>query len=208
MPETLATFADIKATVLSLTGQYGIDFDSNDDDALEGIVKQVLDMYSSYLPYTEEDTIYVAAGGYDLNDPAPDMMFSCELLIYRGYIPDALGWAFRTGGARSIGVPDKSWEYRKPTLYVPVSGDYEIRMGWRYYLDVDGNVQPEAVPHHLFLDLVVGYYLVSLGRRRRMVRFGDVSIDLDGDQLVSEGQNLIDTTIEALKEASSIWNTL
>ena len=203
----LSNLTDIQNAVLDSIGQYGLSLDSSDTDAIKQVVNHALDEYSAYLPYVKEETIYIQAGGQDL-DPAPDYVLSCEMVLYMGRIPDPLAFTFRRFQGKDIGIPSKLWKYHKPTIYVPASADYEIREAFKYYLDSDGNVQPAPIPYMLFIDLVTARLLMALGRRRRMVRFGDVSVELDGDQLVGEGQNLLESTLQRLYDSSSIHQTL
>ena len=208
MPETLSNLTDIISAVEQVTGQYGIATDADDQDALKRMVRYALDEYSSYIPYVKDETIYVQAGGQDFVDPAPDYVLSCEMCIYIGTIPDPLVYHYKRVQELDVGLPGKLWRYKKPTLYVPASADYEIREGFKYYLDSNSDVKPGDVPYSLFIDLLTARYLMQIGRRRRMVTFGDISVQLDGEQLVGEGQSLLDSTLQRLYDESVLYQTL
>jgi len=56
-----------------------------------------------------------------------------------------------------------------------------------------------------FLDLVEGRFLISLARSRRAFTIADMPITTDADVLVTEGQTLLDETLNDLGETNSSW---
>lgn len=104
-------------------------------------------------------------------------------------------------------------EYRRPTLYVPVTGLYDVHAMYKheirtetvdgekfYYLDTI-----EENEDHLFFDLLVGKFLVGLGRSRRAFTLNDLPVIADASDLVSDGKEIIEKSTESLTENASKW---
>lgn len=196
------------------------------------IVKRALAIYSKYRPLTDRQTLAVSAslnmtdisGGttpawisrvVPVNDSTSDggSSQSAAAFIYgnAGGLSDPY---YASGRPRQI-----PWEYNKPTLSVSGSdGMYDITMHRPHTLEDiekdDNNLVTEAtIPSidyadDIFFDILVGFFLMSLGRSRRAFTLNDLPVTMDASDLVSEGETKVNEAKERLTEQSSWYLAL
>lgn len=103
------------------------------------------------------------------------------------------------------------WYYEKPKLWTFMFGNLMVQGCIAPTLvasDNDWEIENLNEKGRIYLiDLAAGHLLVSIGKARRMVNFPDFPITTDAAEIVQEGQNLIDKTMEELKHDSEWWLT-
>jgi hypothetical protein len=192
------------------------------------IVKRALSLYGKYRPLTERTTTLVN-GTADLSNGgtsrAPEWLSrviplgtggvesstnqSAAAFIYGNVGMGGFGSMYNTAPPRNI-----PWEYHKPMLSIGGSDDmYDITAHYNYdltdvYRNDKNKVEKATVVglsynDDLFLDLLVGYFLIALGRSRRAFTLNDLPVTMDGSELVSEGDEKVRNAREQLQEQSS-----
>ncbi|MDK1290186.1 hypothetical protein [Pseudoalteromonas umbrosa] len=194
------------------------------------IVKRALAIYSKYRPLVDRQTLTVNAA-LDLTDqslgftpewvsrvvPVSDSstsnMQSAAAFIYgnAGGLSDPY---FATSRPRQI-----PWEYNKPILSVSgTAGLYDVTMHRHHTLSNIRKDDKNLVTHaevdsidysdDIFFDILVGFFLMSLGRSRRAFTLNDLPVTMDASDLVSEGEDKVNDAKERLTEQSSWYLAL
>ncbi len=195
------------------------------------IAKRALAIYSKYRPLTDRQTLTVD-GSLDMTDissgqtpawisrvvPVSDSSVGgtgqgAAAFIYgnAGGLSDPY---YASGRPRQI-----PWEYNKPTLSVASSsGMYDITMHRHHTLDnitkdasnlvIDAELPSIDYADDIFFDILVGFFLMSLGRSRRAFTLNDLPVTMDGSDLVSEGETKVNEAKERLTEQSSWYLAL
>lgn len=209
--------------VIARSGQFILDPEDLevDDKRFRVLVQSVLRKYNRYSP---------AHGKYNITTPSTNYTFlaSASLPTLTGYsvkgIPDWLAGVLpiRSSGGfgifQTIGLGDQfhfpdlekmrfAWEYRKPTLYVPFSGQFEVTWVKNHTVtqDENDNYQVETIgadteDHDTFFGLLTGSFLQTIGRYRRAFTIQEIPITMDASELVSEGNEMMERAEEDLKE--------
>lgn len=105
------------------------------------------------------------------------------------------------------------WEYRKPTLTVPMTGEFDLHCIYYHKIEVDNTtggepaykVETISENDDEFFKLLTGLFLQSLGRSRRAFTLNELPITTDGAELVSEGKQMEDEAMADLIENKSKW---
>jgi len=197
------------------------------------IAKRALALYGRYRPLTKRLNLIIDRS-VDLSlDPSSDVpdWISRVVPVGTGGTEEATGMsaaAFVYGNALgNEGFHDTvysrpktrsmPWEYNAPVLSVYGPNDlYDVTAHYRRdFADVERNTDTNKVikanlpgisyDDDLFLEMCVGYFLIALGRSRRAFTLNDLPVTMDGDQLVSEGDEKLRTVREMLQEQSS-WH--
>lgn len=103
------------------------------------------------------------------------------------------------------------WEYRSPDLYLTETGIFDIVTVHKPSSSVTivSNVVTEVdLPDLsdadlLFIDLVVSRFLQAVGKSRRAFTLSELPIETDASEIVSEGNDLYEKTMEELRENNS-----
>lgn len=194
------------------------------------IVKRALALYGRYRPMAERTSVLVNQS-VDLTQGgsrAPDWLSrviptgtggtdevtgqSAAQFIYG----DIMGGGFADpvfSRPRPRSIP---WEYNAPILSVKGPEDmYDITAHYLQELteiekDTNGKVQAAKITgitynDDLFFDIVTALFLIALGRSRRAFTLNDLPVTMDGDQLVSEGDEKLRNAREQLQEQSA-WH--
>ncbi len=215
------TLSELQSIVLIESGQYVLGMGSTfmktgDSDFFKLLVNRELKYYSKYNPLTgvhfgelHNGMKFIGAG-----HPIPKAITN----IYYDYgdsktlLPLFIGLAnYREPVNR---FPNSLWTYKNKTLICKFpSGEYtydwiaehsmvEIEGGCDY--DMPGISESDSS----FINLVVGKFMLSLGRSRRSTILQDSPFELDYDSLVSEGDELYQSTKESLQEKSKFWRAI
>lgn len=103
------------------------------------------------------------------------------------------------------------WEYENPKLWISETGKMSVTglSNYTFTLDTDSAGTLEDVDidditkaDDLFIDLVMAEFLLAVGRSKRAFTLNDLPITADGPELISEGLELKQATIEALQNRS------
>lgn len=150
------------------------------------------------------------SGLYTFALPAPDWVAGIKLASFLDTDDVSLSLANqlrRSGGAN----PPVEFKYLKPDLYMTYAGlevDIETAFYWLIEENDDGvdaiTDLVEAEEPYL-VDLVEAATLIGLGRSRRAFVANDIPLAYDASELISEGQDLHQQTMEHLKEQSKWW---
>lgn len=100
-----------------------------------------------------------------------------------------------------------SIDYRKPHLYLPIEEIVDVHAVYSHKLREEesfGNIlyHIDTIDHSFdtFFDLLRAKFMIAIGRSRRAFTLQDLPISSDADQLVSEGKELENETMEELIE--------
>ena len=195
------------------------------------IVKRSLALYGKYRPLTERMTLHVdstvdlSMGGANTppewisrvvplgtNGIDENTNLSAAQLVYGSGDFGNFNSSYSRPAPRNI-----PWEYNKPILSIYGSDDMFDITAHRT-LELTNIVKDEATNRvteakvdgigyqdELFLDLLVGYFLIALGRSRRAFTLNDLPVTMDAGELVGEGDEKIQTARELLQEQSN-WS--
>lgn len=106
------------------------------------------------------------------------------------------------------------WDYKKPTLTVPLSGDYKVVAMYNHQLvkvvdEASGIIYWEVTTISIedvhFFKLLQGMFLQGIGRSRRAFTMSDMPILMDADQLYSEGQQIEEKALEDIHSNKKIY---
>ncbi len=199
------------------------------------ITKRALAIYSKYRPLTDRQTLAVN-GSLNLTDISGGQTPAWVSRV--SPVSDEISTSASTGASQGTaafiygnagGLSDPyiasgrprhiPWEYNKPTLSVASSsGMYDITMHRNHALEnvvkdasnlvIDAEVPTIDYADDIFFDILVGFFLMSLGRSRRAFTLNDLPVTMDGSDLVSEGETKVNEAKERLTEQSSWYLAL
>lgn len=195
----MVTYQDILDQVMLESGQYISDLQATllNKIKFESLIKKELLLYSRYVP--KKETRFGRL--YNLKTFTMDI---------DGYVPEAIV-DIRTDRMIPSGVsltpmpaPVHSyhWRYEKPTLYFRYpDGDYIFSyIGNHEYKD--GKIDSIDL-HDRFFNLLVGRFLMTVGKSRRAFTIDEIPINTDASEMISEGKEMYDAAIEEIRENSS-----
>jgi hypothetical protein len=162
--------------------------------------------------FTVNNTPVIKSNGVELPSPgAPEWLVEIIPVRISGVYPFYLRDYDRPRSNLDIKV-EFPWEYRKPTLTVPVQGEYDIHAVYYHQVRVDAS--GEAPTYHLdtitdrddvFLKLLTGRFLKATGRNRRAFVMADLPITTDASELVSEGTTMEQEAMEEMTSNSKFY---
>lgn len=184
-----------------------INFDIN---KFNTICKRALAFYGKYKPKTKLLYVTTYNGSHTFLDDIPSWISSA-----RNVEATMLPAIFQN--RNNINLNDTiygPWRYDKPIFYTSQPGRYEITgvydLGHKEIRDdknnlIDVELEDLDLSDARFLDLMRGYFLQSLGRSRRGFTLQDFPVQLDADQMIAEGNDLVKDAEEGIKE-NSYWH--
>lgn len=210
--------------VLVNSGQFLIDPDEIElnDGFFAVLVNKVLSTYNRFCPHDKHFNLIMDSRNFKFTDSTidangqltgvPTRIISAVPVRISGVYPFYLDEA-RGNNPALIVKTEYPIVYRQPDLVVPVNGQYDIHAMYDhqlrvetiegkklYYLDtIDKNED------HLFVDLVTAHVMIGLGRSRRAFTVNELPLLSDAQDMVSDGKELLETTVESLKEDSGKW---
>ena len=177
--------------LLIVSNQYFVGDDIEvDETILSGLATRALRVYKSFRPLVTQ-TPYGISGYRTLID-----IFDNRKVVGISNIYFAEPML-----SEEDGKVDFDWWYVKDTniLHSAITGSYWMEI-WTEPLLSD-----MGIDDGIFIDLVLGLYLMYIGSSRKSFKFGDLPFDNDGDDLYSEGKELFETTKEKLSEVNDSW---
>lgn len=179
----MADIAELKAFIQQNYGEVVDDMIDNFDF----IVRRALSMYNRWNPRINQFRIYFSTQTFQFSQPFPRW---CTISSADN-IPDKLIWS-----------ADLLYEYDKTsgTLTINSVGVFMVRAGYNKTI-ADINIDDDED----FTDLVYALYMIASGNRRKAYRAGDIPFDSDGSDRVSEGKDLLEKAMEALRESAPVW---
>jgi len=198
--------------------QYPVERIELNEPAFKVLVEMCLGIYNGYVPVSKELFVPINTSRQHTftlqNTPglgAPEWISKIMPTRIAGVVP----YYFREYNSAPSNVSMKAqlpFEYRKPTLTVPVSADYEITAIFNHKLvekeDTDKReweVLTISDNEDEFIDLLSAKFLIGLGRSRRAFTLTDMPITTDASDLVAEGKAMEEEAMEELKEEKGRW---
>jgi hypothetical protein len=200
-------------------------------DRFKTLVQIVLGLYNRYNPlnvalykniaylrqytFTEENTpgpLRSKDGLTLVNGGPPDWILDLIPVRISGVYPYFLREYDRPKSNVEVKT-DFPWEYRNPTLTVPIVGEFDISAVYFHRL-TEKILNDSTVTYEIssindlddnFFKLCAAKFLKGIGRSRRAFTMNDLPILSDGAELVSEGQTLEDKTSEDMAADSKFY---
>ena len=110
------------------------------------------------------------------------------------------------------------WEYIKPNLFVPIASIYEVTAVYKHRLTAVSSQDfpngPIKLDYELktisenddnFMNLLTARFMKALGRNRRAFTLNELPITMDSGELVSEGNDLEQTTLQNLENNQKFY---
>jgi hypothetical protein len=215
--------------VIIRSGQFLIDTNNIelDPDRFRILVEDALSIYNRFVPYDEH--VYVDGGAQRAINLTPQLMKGLTGKSYLG-TPD---WVSDANPSRLFGVNpyfifknldpkqnpyliEKSslpWRYRKPTIYLPVSAEWDLHCVWKHRVVEDESESGfsfdvptlEAEDADKFIKLLQGMFLQGVGRSRRAFTMSDLPILMDGSEITSEGIEIEREATDDLENVQKFW---
>lgn len=195
------------------------------------LCRSVLNTYHKSIPYTKSENIYITKSytfqkvwdddSLPLNERTlikdiPSWVSSVLPVGYSAITNMALGIQLFQSLDNSKAPQQPTnwiWRYEEPTLYVPYTGELDVRWHSNYPyqlikgdsgllvdVDIQGLQSDEA-----FFKIMTGKFLQAIGRSRRAFTLTDIPVNMDSDSLVSEGKDL-EAEGRELLEARTHWH--
>jgi len=183
------TFTEIKNYLLSITGQYNIEVLDIDDNIINQIVNRALSTYSQYKPLITYKKINIPNSPYKISTIENYTIIDIDSL-------------YLANPTKFFNAPKLDYvKYNKTSkeLYTVLTGSYWARVWLVRKLDDITNDDYE------FFDLVQAYFLIAIGTNRSNFVINDLPFTTNADDLKSAGKELLDNTIENLKNTDQYW---
>lgn len=211
---------DIKdEVVIARSGQFILDPKNLevDDSKFKVMVRSVLRKYNRHSPFHDKTNVVV---------PGTSHVFLEEGAIG---IPDWISQVMPLQSSGGFGVfqaaahrqtppgPEVKrqfvWEYRKPTLFLPFAGTFDITYVRNHVITQNNEDEDqietfgeEGTDEDSFFALLTGRFLMTIGRYRRAFTIGEIPLTMDAAELVSEGTEMATLAEEDLVEnQSKFW---
>jgi hypothetical protein len=185
------------------------------------LAKSVLGEYTNYRPRRDSSTIFVERQLYVFpQETSPitiDRISNRFITLnyqYQYEEPNLL--PNRIQGTDHIpALPH--WKYDRPKLYINYVGLLYVLGNYDYTIRNIYNSEMEIIDYDLveitysnteFLNLLAGKFLMTVGKQRRAFTANDLPITTDASDLVSEGKDLWDSTMETLRQNSTWWTII
>jgi hypothetical protein len=188
------------------------------EEAFLVIVKLVVGKYNSYCPHVEHLYVNTASNQWTFIAEQSQIGSIPSHIVSMTPIRPTGSELFRYFGGetqqRSLSWMVKQeypFEYRPPVMSFPGPGEYDVLAAYDHIVTlIPGETDRYEIKtiddgDNSFIDMITGYFLVSLGRSRRAFTIADLPISPDASDLVSEGKELIDAADEDMKENEGLW---
>lgn len=176
--------------------------------AFYSLVKRTLRDYSRWKPRSETFTVQLNSNKYFFNSADKPASIQAVSIVPYGIL------MAQFHGSSSINY----WTYNRDEGVLEVVGllgAIQITAHYDSYPTTEERdpttnelVEAEILgvrQETLFVDMLQGNFLIALGRSRRAFTLSDLPIAMDASELVSEGQQIIEQTLERLQDNSD-WH--
>lgn len=201
------TLQDIFDIILIRSGEFLVPIDKIELDTkkFKILVQNALAFYSKHAPkvkniYINASTITSRQYTFTENTSPlgiPDFISDIIPLRISGVVPYYLREFDRPKSNLDIKV-EFPWTYRKPVLTIPTNAEFDVKAVYHHKLKNIGNdsspvwicdtIGDEDVELY---DLILGRFLIGLGKSRRAFTIAELPIKADAAELVTEG-NIIE----------------
>jgi len=182
----------------------------------------VLPVMRKYRPATIKTEINTVAAPYTFETAEGIPDFISRVIPTSVWNPTGVFSQYRAYyKIRNIRKPVLLWRYEKPNLYIDFNGQFEVTKhfgpriqmtnpslgywteftaeNW-YEKPVDStDASSQYAIAYLDTDdeddftmLTLGYILIAIGRKRKLAKIGNIDVDLNGGELVKDGQAIVD----------------
>lgn len=196
-----------------------------DQERFVTLVKSVTGFWNEQSPVTDKFNLSLQQGfAHTFNTNSnqygiPEAIVSAVPLELAGTIPVGLfeemsmspTGSFFNHSPYSRGSTDKKAipiEYRKPKLWVPVTGTYDIHAMYNHeVVKENGEWKVKTISHndYKFHEFLRAKFLIAVGRSRRAFTIDELPIKTDASELVAEGLRLEETMKQEIKEDSDFY---
>lgn len=206
------TYEDILDLIFVETGQYISDLDSTllDKPKVVRMIKKELATYSRYKPKTVIKPLSLYNGKtFDETIDGEVPRFISSINTERMQANPAATSLFN-----NIPRPISNyyWRYHKPVLYFTFpSGLYETTYLVDYKYDDDDDLIEGMEPDvydNFFTELLIGRFLMSVGRSRKAFTVDELPINTDADAMVSTGESMYEKALNELRINSKFWHAV
>lgn len=189
--------------------------------------KRVLGVYNKYRAYTVNHNITVSAGLYVYTTSSTYGIPSWISAVVPVQVTNVIDIYRYHQKAVSEKIDEYTlleiprgfeWRYEDPKLYVTEDGIMDVTEHHNHdYTETttDGGVLTgvafstlDITEDRFFIDLLVARFMIAVGRSRRAFTLNDLPITMDASELVTEGNELWDRTIEKLEETGRWWDAI
>jgi len=202
----MLTYSDILNIVLIETGQWliGLEATAIEPKQMELLIKRELALYSRYFPRVVNKTgrLY---NGYIFTEEK-DGEVPQKIISIRTEYTQPYSYNFNR---KPVTILASNWSYEKPKLFLRFQSDiyqYTYIIPHKYIHDEDIDkcgIESLNEFDSNFLNLIIGKFLMTVGRSRRAFVLNDIPFNMDADQLYSEGKDLYDSAVETVRSNSS-----
>lgn len=191
----MPTVADLQDYISLIAGDiYDEELSASE---FEKIIKKAMITYNAYCP--EEREFIATISGTLFSNSLVGYQFASPYPRIASAIPQYVGMNWAT----DISTATYTYDSTCGMLTVPVTGTYIIK----YTADVTLSNLNE-IDHPLFYKLLEAYYKIIVGGRRKRFRLMDNQIENDGDNLVEEGNTMLQEIREDLADNVPFWLAL
>ena len=196
----MLTYDDLLELTFTETGQYLIDLETTmlDRNKVELLIERELNWFSKYYPVRKRASLYLFDGKQFTIEQDGDIPFNI-LSIQRQYNQASL--SYQMWGKPRYRNP--SFTYNNGHLSLcGESGVYDIEYSVYHRYDKERGCIDTLTSESPFVNLFIAKFMISVGRSRKAFLLNDLPLTMDSDSMVSEGQELYQSTREYIMETS------
>jgi len=185
------------------------------------LVRRELAYYEKYKPLTRQTTITCDSTTYAFPTGSdPDWISS----IVPVGIPTGMGMQNMIDSLVNSSDSIRNsrqfiWRYEKPKIFVSEAGKMDVTGIYKRVTEVlfdpndntvmtDVRIDDITESDSQFFNLVIGKFLIAVGRSRRAFTLQDMPIEMDASDLITEGQDIYQSAKESLQERSKWWEAV
>lgn len=196
----MLSYDDLIDITLTETGQFIVDLDTTmlDQSKIELMIERELNWFSKYYPVRKRASLYLFNGKQFLGENNEDIP-SNILSIQRQSCQPSTGYIIY--GRPRYRVP--SYSYQGGVL--SLAGDpgfYDVEYSMYHKYDKEKQMIETVNIDSPFVNLFISKFMISIGRSRKAFLLNDLPLTMDSDSMVSEGQELYQSTREYIMETS------
>lgn len=185
---------------LTETGQYIIDLDTTmlDCKKIELMIERELNWFSKYYPVRKRASLFLFDGKQFTVEQDKEIPFNI-LSIQKSC--NQSSEAFLMWGRPRFRNPSFLFSDGVLTLYGE-PGIYDVEYTVYHKYDKKKQCIETITSESPFVNLFIAKFMVTIGRSRKAFLLNDLPLSMDSDSMVSEGQELYQSTREYIMETS------
>jgi len=166
--------------------------------------------YDKYRPYTVRENVTISASVHTFTSPNIPTWISSVVLFGA---PQLSATTILSNSMANQQESDSVvWRYESPRLYCNYGGTFDIQSIYARNITAIGDpvtdydIENIDFDDELFIEIMIGRFLKSLGRSRRAFTLSALPVEMDAAELVSEGTERENNALESLKGDNSSWH--